>query len=73
MTAILEGTKIAYNKKLLSFMEVQLEAITPYELGAFMQFKMIEMMYLGKLLNVNPFDQPNVESYKIETKQLLET
>ncbi len=72
MNAILEGTKIAYNKKDLPFMEVQLEGITPYELGAFMQFKMMEMMYLGKLLNVNPFDQPNVESYKIETKKLLE-
>ena len=73
MDAILGGTKIAYNKKQIPFMEVQLEAITPYELGAFMQFKMMEMMYLGKLLNVNPFNQPNVESYKIETKQLLET
>jgi len=29
-------------------------------------------MYLGQLLNVNSFDQPNVESYKVETKQLLE-
>jgi glucose-6-phosphate isomerase len=73
MDAILGGIKIAYNKKQLPFMEVQFEEITPYEIGAFMQFKMIEMMYLGKLLNVNPFDQPNVESYKIETKQLLET
>ena len=72
MEAILGGVKIAYNKKQLPFMEIQLEGITPYELGAFMQFKMIEMMYLGKLLNVNPFDQPNVESYKIETKKLLE-
>jgi len=70
MNAILGGVKIAYNKKQIPFMEVQFEEITPYELGAFMQFK---MMYLGKLLNVNPFDQPNVESYKIETKQLLET
>ena len=72
MGAILEGAKIAYNKNELPFMEIELEGITPYELGAFMQFKMIEMMYLGILLNVNPFDQPNVESYKVETKQLLE-
>lgn len=72
VTAILGGVKIAYNKNQLPFMEVQLEGITPYEMGAFMQFKMIEMMYLGRLMHVNPFDQPNVESYKIETKQLLE-
>lgn len=72
MGAILEGVKIAYTKQQLPFMSVELAGITPYELGAFMQFKMLEMMYLGHLLNVNPFDQPNVESYKIETKRLLE-
>lgn len=72
MGAILKGVKVAYDKNELPFMEVELESITPYELGAFMQYKMIEMMYLSALLNVNPFDQPNVESYKIETKQFLE-
>lgn len=72
MQAILEGVKIAYNKQQVPFMSVELAEVTPYEIGAFMQFKMIEMMYLGKLLNLNPFDQPNVESYKIETKRILE-
>lgn len=72
MSAILGGVKIAYNKQQLPFMEIELAAITPYEIGACMQFKMIEMMILGHLLGVNPFDQPNVESYKVETKQLLE-
>jgi glucose-6-phosphate isomerase len=37
-----------------------------------LQFKMIEVMYLAHLLGVNPFDQPAVELYKIETKRLLE-
>ena len=36
------------------------------------KFKMLEMMYLGQLMNVNSFDQPNVELYKIETKKILE-
>lgn len=72
MEAILGGVKLAYNKRDVPFMSVELDNITPYEIGAFMQFKMIEMMYLGKLLNVNPFDQPNVESYKSETKRILE-
>lgn len=72
MSAILGGVKIAYNKQQLPFMEIELAAITPYELGACMQFKMIEMMILGHLLEVNPFDQPNVESYKVETRELLE-
>jgi glucose-6-phosphate isomerase len=72
MTAILEGVKIAHQKADLPFMEVVLDGIDEYSLGAYMQFKMLEMMYLGQLLNVNSFDQPNVESYKVETKQILE-
>ena len=71
-TAIIAGTQVAYQKQQLPYMEIEFAKISAYELGAFMQYKMLEMMYLGALLEVNPFDQPNVESYKIETKQLLE-
>ena len=41
--------------------------------GEFLQFKMFEMMYLGKLMNVNTFDQPGVELYKVETKKILDS
>lgn len=71
MKAILEGIKIAYGKKHLPFMEIILGEIDERSLGEFLQFKMIEMMYLGKLLGVNAFDQPNVEDYKVETKKIL--
>jgi len=72
MTAILDGVKIAYQKAELPFMEVSLDAIDEQSLGAFLQFKMLEMMYLAKAMNVNCFDQPSVEDYKIETKRILE-
>jgi glucose-6-phosphate isomerase len=72
MDAILKGTKEAYIKGELPFMEIEFEDVSPYELGSYMQFKMCEIMYLGKLLNINAFNQPNVEDYKIETKSLLE-
>jgi glucose-6-phosphate isomerase len=72
MAAILEGTKIAYQKAELPYMEVVLDDLGVACLGAYLQFKMVEMMYLGQLLSVNSFDQPNVESYKVETKRLLE-
>lgn len=72
MTAILAGTQIAYRKAELPYMEVILDNLDAYSVGAYLQFKMVEMMYLGQLLQVNSFDQPNVESYKIETKRLLE-
>ena len=32
---------------------------------------MFEIVYLGHLFNINPFDQPNVELYKTETKKIL--
>ncbi len=71
MDAILRGVKNTYKEKELPFMEVNLERVNPYSIGEFLQFKMIEIMYLGRLMNVNTFDQPNVESYKEETKNIL--
>lgn len=69
--AILGGVKISYEKRGLPFIEVSLGKITEKELGAYMQWKMIETMYVAKLLGVNAFDQPNVESYKNETDRIL--
>jgi glucose-6-phosphate isomerase len=71
LEAILGGVKIAYQKAGLPYMEIVLERIDERSIGAFLQFKMIEMMYLGHLLNVNTFDQPSVEDYKVETKKIL--
>lgn len=69
--AIYSGVKTAYEKEHMPYMEVLLADISPYEIGQFLQFKMVEMMYLGRLFNVNPFDQPNVEMYKQETRKIL--
>lgn len=71
MDAILAGVKIAFLKKDLPFTELILDDISPHSLGQFMQLKMIEMMILGELMGVNPFDQPSVESYKQETRKIL--
>lgn len=72
MTAILEGTKMAYSKKDLPFMEIVMPEISAFALGEYLQFKMIEIMFLGTLMNVETFDQPNVELYKIETRKILQ-
>jgi len=69
--AILNGVKAAYRKKNLPYLEIKLPDISAGSIGEFMQFKMIEIMFLGNLLGVNAFDQPNVELYKTETKRLL--
>ena len=72
MSAILEGTKAAFRKGKRPFVEVKLPCKSEYPIGQFLQFKMIETIFLGYLLNVNPFNQPNVESYKEETRKILQ-
>jgi glucose-6-phosphate isomerase len=71
MGAIVEGTKAAFRKGRRPFIAVKLPCKSEYPMGQFLQFKMMEAIYLGYLLGVNPFDQPNVESYKEETRKIL--
>ena len=40
-------------------------------MGQLFSFFIIETILLGKLLKVNPFDQPSVELIKTETKKIL--
>ncbi len=70
-SAIEQGTIDAYNEAGRPFLHAVLEDISEYELGAFMQTKMFETIYLGCLFNVNTFNQPNVEMYKKFTKEYL--
>lgn len=71
MDAIYSGVVTTYSAKKRPYVEVQLPEISENTVGQYMQMKMIEMMLLAKLMNVNPFDQPNVEDYKIETRRIL--
>ena len=40
-------------------------------LGELFSYFMIETALIGKIININPFDQPAVEEVKILTKQYL--
>jgi len=71
MNAILEGTKKAYFNDNRPFVSWTLPEKSAYSIGQLMQIKMLETMYLGYLLNINPFDQPEVEKYKKETRDIL--
>ena len=71
MSAIYEGVRRTYEKEGLPFTEVTFEKINERTLGAYLQWKMVEMMYIAKLLDVNAFDQPGVEGYKEETRHIL--
>ena len=72
MNAILKGVQTSFIKGKRPFVEITLPDKSAFSIGQFLQMKMMEIMYLGYLMNVNPFDQPNVEDYKIETKKILE-
>lgn len=71
MNAIFHGTIAAYKKQKKPYTILMLPQINEYHLGYLMQTCMIQIMYLGKLCNVNPFNQPQVELYKKETKRIL--
>ena len=55
----------------IPFITITLPKKSAFYIGQFLQFKMIEMIYLGTLLDVNPFDQPQVELYKTQTRKIL--
>ncbi len=71
MHAMLYGTMAAYKKGKRPYTETRLDGKNAKAVGAFIQLKMIETILLAKLLDVNPFDQPAVESYKKETRRIL--
>ena len=71
MEAIYGAVKATAQEKGVPTLELELLDKKEEGLGEFMQFKMIEMMFLGNLFDVNAFDQPDVEGYKIKTKELL--
>lgn len=71
MGIILQGVLVAYHKNKRPFVLLTIPEKNPYYIGMLLQLHMLEMMYAGFLLRINPFDQPDVELYKQETRKLL--
>lgn len=71
MDAILEGTKAAFRERARPYSEIVLPDKSEGSVGQLLQFKMLETIYIGYLMGVNPFGQPSVESYKKETRRIL--
>lgn len=72
LDAIYIGIREAFLEKKRPLSEIVLNEVSEKSLGAYMQLMMMEVMYLGALEGINPFDQPNVEDYKVITKKELE-
>ena len=61
----------AFIKKKIPFREFRIKAAREEVLGKLFSYFIIETIIVGKLLNINPFDQPAVEQVKVYTKQIL--
>jgi glucose-6-phosphate isomerase len=70
-TALYGGVIGAYQTRQLPYRATVFEENLAYSLGQFMAMRMREVMYVANLLDLNAFDQPNVELYKDKTKEIL--
>ncbi|MCK4351467.1 MAG: glucose-6-phosphate isomerase [Candidatus Krumholzibacteria bacterium] len=66
-----EGTQQAHQAGGLPVLSIELPMITPESLGALIVFFEISIAVSGRLLGVNPFDQPGVDEYKRRMFRLL--
>lgn len=70
-TAIYGGVISAYQECQLPYRATVFEENLEYSVGQFMAMRLREVMYVARLLQVNAFDQPNVELYKKNTREIL--
>ncbi len=66
-----KATEKVFTKKKIPFRSFEIRNRDEQTLGELFCFFMLETILLGKLLNLNPFDQPAVELIKKETKKFL--
>ena len=66
-----KATKQALNEKNIPFRSFSFIKNSENEIGSIFAFLILETVILGKLLNVNPYDQPGVEIVKSKTKKIL--
>jgi len=69
--AIISGVQESYKKRKIPFFDIVLDDISEVRIGEFLQFRMIETIFIAQLLEINPFDQPNIEEYKSEARRIL--
>ncbi len=60
-----------FNKKKIPFREFKISKINEETLGELFSYFILETVITGKLIKINPYDQPGVEQVKIYTKNLL--
>lgn len=67
-----QGTALAHAEGGVPIIQLELERLDAYHLGYLIYFFMKACAMSAYLLQVNPFDQPGVEAYKVKVFQLLQ-
>ena len=71
-TALYGGVMAAYKERSLPYRSTIFDdGNLAYSTGLFMGMRMLETMYIAQLMNINAFNQPNVELYKNKTREIL--
>ncbi len=65
------ATQIVFKKKKIPFRTFEVQKRNEETLGELFSFFVLETILLGRLMKVNPFDQPSVELIKTETSKIL--
>ena len=65
------ATQKVFKKKNIPFRSFHLNKRNEKSLGELFTFFILETILLGKLLNINPYNQPAVELIKTDTKKIL--
>ena len=65
------ATENVFKKKKIPFRSFEVRKRNEESLGELFSFFVLETILLGRVMKVNPFDQPSVELIKTETSKIL--
>jgi len=65
------GVMAAHAKAEIPMIKIDIDDISEYSLGQLLYFLMMSAAVTGKLMGIDPFNQPGVEDYKQEIRDLL--
>lgn len=71
MAAAIAGTNQAYREVGRPTVDIHLPQSDEASLGQFFQMMMLATVVEGRLIGINPYGQPGVEAYKINTNRIL--
>ncbi|MDR0424068.1 MAG: glucose-6-phosphate isomerase, partial [Clostridiales Family XIII bacterium] len=69
--AALEGVIAAHRAADIPIIKIEIPDMSPYSFGQMVYFFQLVCAFTGRLMGVDPFNQPGVEGYKKEMKKIL--